>query len=126
MPLYTVLTASVRHLTTVLNRLVVPRYSILTPYVHQFVADSKCLVTSSLHKLYTVFTLVRRLVVPLYTIITILHRLFHAILHGLIVPLYIIFTPSLHQFFTDSWCLFDLFIVSMSLISLGPIDLPAR
>jgi hypothetical protein len=30
------------------------------------------------------------------------------------------------QFFTDGWCLFDLFIVSMSLISLGPVDLPAR
>ncbi len=34
--------------------------------------------------------------------------------------------PSLTQFFTDTWCLFDLFIVSMSLISLGPVDLPAR
>ncbi len=29
------------------------------------------------------------------------------------------------QFFTDGWCLFDLFIVTMSLISLGPIDLPS-
>ena len=30
------------------------------------------------------------------------------------------------QFWTDPWCLFDFFIVSMSLISLGPINLPAR
>mmetsp|Transcript_52361 Transcript_52361/g.109235 ORF Transcript_52361/g.109235 Transcript_52361/m.109235 type:complete len:514 (-) Transcript_52361:54-1595(-) len=28
-------------------------------------------------------------------------------------------------FFSDMWCMFDLFIVSMSLISLGPVDLPA-
>jgi hypothetical protein len=28
------------------------------------------------------------------------------------------------EFFTDSWCLFDFFIVSMSLVSLGPINVP--
>jgi Ca2+-binding EF-hand superfamily protein len=29
------------------------------------------------------------------------------------------------QFFCDGWCLFDFFIVAMSLISLGPVNLPA-